>query len=264
MKLFLLVSSSALASGVFLTSVLAGDKENGNHRTVLWIGAVLAVGVVLVAASETALNEREKEHARKEAGDAAAALALSYHSTLAPLSVALGKLAQDHLAAHPGAGAPPVGLVASQAAQSALILQKVLVGASVLTAGRDPVSQLPTARCAFYRLADPALHRFTLVDWAGATPGPRPVIDGAAGSHFLHDILEPGAHYHVGSVTELVSKVDQASTRYRSVIAVPVLAGSRQIGVLAVDAPGAADLTTVHVDLMKSLAGLLGAAQALA
>ncbi|MFF1874420.1 GAF domain-containing protein [Streptomyces sp. CB03911] len=258
------MSSSALASGVFLTSVLAGDKEFHNHRTVLWIGAVLAVAVVLVAASETALNEREKEHARKEAGDAAAALALSYHSTLAPLSVALGKLAQDHLAAHPGAGAAaPAGLVASQAAQSALILQKVLVGASVLTAGRDPVSQLPTARCAFYRLADPALHRFTLVDWAGATPGPRPVIDGAAGSHFLHDILEPGAHYHVGSVTKLVSKVDQASTRYRSVIAVPVLAGGRQIGVLAVDAPGAADLTTVHVDLMKSLAGFLGAAQVL-
>ncbi|WP_329493319.1 hypothetical protein [Kitasatospora herbaricolor] len=43
-----------------------------------------AVGVVLAAASETALNEREKEHARKEAGDAAAALALSNHAVPPP------------------------------------------------------------------------------------------------------------------------------------------------------------------------------------
>ncbi|MFD7985354.1 GAF domain-containing protein [Kitasatospora indigofera] len=265
LKLLLLVGSSLLASGVFVASIWAGDHEVKNHEKYLWIGAVLAVAVVLVAASETALNEREKEHARREAGRLAGALALSYHSTLAPLATALGKLAEEHAEAYAATGAPvPAGLAGARAAESAVILRSVLVGASVLTTEPDPGTHLPTARCAFYRLTDRGRHEFTLVDWAGAPPGPRPVIDGAAGSHFLHDILDNGAQYHVGQVTGLVSKVDQFSAKYRSVIAVPVVAGGKKIGVLAVDAPGGTDLTVVHVDLMKSLAGLLGATLALA
>ncbi|MET9615168.1 hypothetical protein [Kitasatospora indigofera] len=69
----------------------------------------------------------------------------------------------------------------------------MLVGASVLTSEPDPGTHLPAARCAFYRLTDRGRHEFTLEDWAGAPPGPRPVIDGAAGSHFPHDILDNGA-----------------------------------------------------------------------
>ncbi|MFD0166236.1 GAF domain-containing protein [Streptomyces decoyicus] len=265
MKLFLLSCSSALAAGVFVASVMAGDQEDKDHESILRVGAVLAVAVVLVTASETALNEREKERARKEAGRAAAALALTYHSTLAPLSEALATLSQEYAAAYASTGvAPPAGLASTQAAQSAVIRKTVLVGAAVLTAEPDPASHLPRARCAFYRLADRAQHKFTLEDWAGAPPTPRPTIDGAAGSHFLHDILERGAPYHVGKETRLVSKVDQFSTTYRSVIAVPVVAGSREFGVLAVDAPGDTDLQDIHVDLMKSLAGFLGAALALA
>lgn len=128
-------------------------------------------------------------------GRLAGALALSSsHSTPAPLATALGKLAKEQAGAYAATGTPaPAGLAGTRAAQSAVILRSVLVGASVLTSEPDPGTHLPAARCAFYRLTDRGRHEFTLEDWAGAPPGPRPVIDGAAGSHFLHDILDNGA-----------------------------------------------------------------------
>ncbi|MDX3231125.1 GAF domain-containing protein [Streptomyces sp. ME19-01-6] len=265
LKLFFLVMSSGLAAGVFVASVRAGNQDDKNHETILWVGAVLAVGVVLVAATEAALNEREKENARREAERAVTALAFAYQQTFWPLSQALGTLSQEYAAAYSGSAATlPAGLAGTQAAQSTSVIKTVLLAASVLTAERHPVSGLPTARCAFYRMTDPATHTFTLVDWAGRAFTPRPTVDGTLGSHFRHDILEPRDPYHVSKETGLVSKVDLSGKDYRSVIAVPVVAGSREFGVLAVDAPRDTDLKDVHVHLMKSLARFLGAALALA
>ncbi|MCA6091209.1 GAF domain-containing protein [Streptomyces sp. SCA3-4] len=260
-----MTSSSALGAGVFVASVRAGDLSDPHHTTILWAGAVMAMAVVMVAASETALNEREKEQARKEVARAAGALRAAYHQTLTPLSEALGKLSQAHAAAYSAAvTAPPPALTNARSAQSPLILQTVLVGAAALTADLQPGSGHPAARSAYYRLADPARHMFTLEDWAGRPGPPCREIKGAAGSHFLHDVLEPRQPYHVGKETGLVSKVNQFSTTYRSVIAVPVVAGPREFGVLVVDAPKDTDLQAEHVHLMTALGGLLGATLALA
>ncbi|WP_411153404.1 GAF domain-containing protein [Streptomyces sp. A30] len=222
----------------------------------------MTVAVVLVASVETALNEREKEQARRQATRAAGDLALAYQAILNPLATALGKIASEYSTASP-ALLPPASLVNTQAAQSSSITKTVLLGAAILTATPDPSSSLPQARCAYYRLADRDKHEFSLVDWAGRSPMPRANIEGANGSHFLHDVLD-GSPYHVGKVTGLVSKIDQLTLRYKSVIAVPVTAGGKKFGVLVVDAPKDTDLTDIHVELMKSLAGFLGAALALA
>ncbi|MFF4016018.1 hypothetical protein [Streptomyces sp. NPDC001843] len=263
LKVFLLTLSSILAAAVFVASVVAGDDQYQDRDTVLWLGAVLALMVVLVTASETALNEREKTKARNEASKTAAELRLLYNDVLAQLSKPLGRLAQEHAKAYQATGAiPPTPLVTARSGETVTIRRSILVGAATLTAPLDSAG-LPTARSAFYRLTNRAQHEFTLVDWAGRPSAPRAKMDGSAGSHFLHDILENRAAYHAGAATGLVSVVVQTGADYRSVIAVPVLAGSEEFGVLAVDAPGAADLTIPHVRLLQCLADLLGATLAL-
>jgi hypothetical protein len=262
LKVVLLTFSSVLAAAVFVASVLAGDDKLKDRGTVLWAGAVLAVMVVLVTATETALNEREKTKARDEASRVAAQLKVWHGSVLNELCKPLGKLTQEYSRAYGATGATvPTGLAQIQAAEYPRIRRAVLVGAATLTAHLD-TAQLPTARSAFYRLADPARHEFTLEDWAGRPSVPRPKIEGAVGSHFLHDILETGTPYHAGKETGNVSKVDQHAA-YRSVIAVAVTAGTEQFGVLAVDAPGPGDLAVPHIRVVQGLADILGAALAL-
>jgi hypothetical protein len=263
LKVLLLTLSSVLAAGVFMASVMAGDDHNRNRDAMLWIGAVLALMVVLVTASETALNEREKTKARNEASRTAAELRLLYNDVLAQLSQPLGKLSHAYARAYPTtATTAPAALVTAQATEYTTIRRSVLVGAATLTAPLDP-GGLPTARSAFYRLTDPARHEFTLEDWAGRPSAPRAKMEGAAGSHFLHDILERRTPYHAGAATGYVSVIQQNSGEYRSVIAVPVVAGGAEFGVLAVDAPHPADLTVPHVRLLRCLADLLGATLAL-
>ncbi|MFF5011968.1 GAF domain-containing protein [Streptomyces sp. NPDC001165] len=262
LKSALLTFSSLLAAAVFIASVIAGDDHFKDRNTVLWAGAVMAVLVVLVTAIETTLNEREKTKAREEASQVAAQLKVWHSHVLTDLCKPLGKLTQEYSTAYKASGAAsPVSLSTVQSSEYPTIRRAVLVGAATLTAHLDS-SQLPTARSAFYRLSNPPQHEFTLEDWAGARSSPRPKMEGAEGSHFRHDILETGNPYHAGAATGYVSKVDQRG-EYRSVIAVAVTAGTEQFGVLAVDAPGEADLTAHHVRIVQGLADILGAALAL-
>ncbi|MFD6422064.1 GAF domain-containing protein [Streptomyces sp. NPDC060198] len=264
-KALLLVFSSFLGAVVFATSVKAGEENFKDKELMLQLGSLAAFVVVLVTAADAALNEREKEKARQQVARAARTLGVTYNSTLQPLSTALGELAQQYAAAFAGTGAAaPAALATAQTAQWTTVRTSVLTGAAVLTADPDPSSGLPRARCSYYRLEAPrTAHEFKLDDWAGASPGPRATIDGAAGSHLLHDILERRTPFHVGSATGYVSRIDPFSTTYKSVIAVPVAAGSEEYGVLIVDAPLETDLTAEHVVLMQSVAGLLAATFAL-
>ena len=227
LKLFLLSCSSALAAGVFVASVMAGDQEDEDHESILRVGAVLAVAVVLVTASETALNEREKERARKEAGRAAAALALTYHSTLAPLSEALATLSQEYAAAYAGTGvAPPAGLASTQAAQSAVIRKTVRSAPPSSPPSRTPP---PTSRGPGVRSTASPTAPSTSSRWRTG-PAPRPTTpDHRRGGRqpFLHDILErgaPGSDVRQGDPPR--EQGPTSSVRHtRSVIAVPVVAG---------------------------------------
>ncbi|MFI5799105.1 hypothetical protein [Streptomyces sp. NPDC051677] len=263
-KALLLLFSSFLGAAVFATSVKAGEDDYADKELMLQLGSVAAFVVVLVTAADAALNEREKEKARQQVARAARTLGVTYNNTLLPLSTALGELAQQYSAAFSSSGAPiPPALATAQAAQWTTVRTAVLTGAAVLTADPDSSSGLPRARCSYYRLKDPTKHEFEREDWAGASPGPRTDIDGAAGSHLLHDILETRTPFHVGAATGLVSRIDPFSPKYKSVIAVAVAAGSREFGVLIIDAPQATDLTVEHVVLMQSVAGLLAATLAL-
>lgn len=245
-----------------MTSIWGGNADGRHETFLITIGSAMTVAIIVVASIETALNEREKEQARKEATRAASDLALAYQTVLNPLADSLGILASAYATASP-ALLPPASLTATQASESKAIIKTVLMAAAILTATPDSSSSLPRARSAYYRLTDRGDHKFTLDDWAGRAPKPRISIEEADGSHFLHDVLEK-SFYFAGKATGLVSKIDQLSLRYRSVIAVPVKAGAREFGVLVVDAPKDTDLTDVHVQLMQSLAGLLGTALALA
>ncbi|MFF2524886.1 hypothetical protein [Streptomyces liangshanensis] len=263
-KALLLLFSSLLAAAVFVTSVKAGEDNFKDRELMLQLGSAAAFVVVLVTAADAALNEREKEKARKQVARAARTLGVTYNNTLHPLSTALGELAQQYSAAFSSSSAAvPPALATAQTAQWTTVRTSVLTGAAVLTADPDPSSGLARARCSLYRLKDRSKHEFELEDWAGATPGPRTTIDGAAGSHLLHDILESRTPFHVGSATGYVSRIDPFSTTYKSVIAVAVAAGSEEYGVLIVDAPLVTDLTVEHVVLMQSVAGLLAATLAL-
>ncbi|MER6131911.1 GAF domain-containing protein [Streptomyces sp. NPDC001815] len=261
-KAFLLTISSGLAAAVFSASVLAGRDEYKNDYRVLWLGAFAALMVVLVTAAETALNEREKNKAREEASLTAAQLRLWYNDILTQISAPLGELAEEYSAAYSATGAtPPSTLTDAQRDKYRDIRKTVLIGAASLTA--PLTGGLPTARSALFLLSDPTLNKFELDDWAGRTGAPRAKVEASAGAHFWYDILKPGTAYHAGSATGLLSQVDQASTKYRSVIAVPVTAGTKKFGVLTVDAPNYNDLKTPHVRLLQGLADILGATLAL-
>ncbi|MET8976674.1 GAF domain-containing protein [Streptomyces sp. NPDC004539] len=266
LKVSLLSMSSLLAAAVFTASVVAGDNESDYQDLALWLGMALAVMVVLVTASETVLNEREKNKARNEAVRTAAQLRLLYNNVLAQMSAPLGHLAKEHADAYGATGAtPPTALTDAQRDDLKTVLRSVLTGAVTLTAPIDSAG-LPTARSAFYRFQAGTNHRFTREpqDWAGRPTPPRLIVDGQDGGHFLHGILQPRTAFHAGTATGLVSVLRPLSTEYRSVIAVPVIAGDREFGVLAVDAPGAGDLTVAHVRLLQCLADILGATLALA
>ncbi|HEY8984406.1 MAG TPA: GAF domain-containing protein [Streptomyces sp.] len=266
LKVSLLSMSSLLAAAVFTASVVAGDDSSDYQGLALWLGMILAVLVVLVTASETVLNEREKNKARNEAVRTAAQLRLLYNNVLAQMATPLGHLAKEHADAYAATGAAaPTALADARRDDLKTVLQSVLTGAVTLTAPIDSAG-LPTARSAFYRFQAGTNHRFTVgpQDWAGRPTPPRPVMDGDNGGHFLHGILQPRKAFHAGTATGRASKLEPPSTDYRSVIAVPVVAGDREFGVLTVDAPGADDLTVAHVRLLQCLADILGATLALA
>ena len=128
----------------------------------------LAVMVVPVTASETALNERDKNKARGEAARTAAPLRLLCNNALAQMSAPLGHLAKEHADAYGATGATPLAaLTDAQRDDVKTALRSVLTGAVTLTAPID-AADLPTARSAFYRLRDRPGRRFSREpqDWA--------------------------------------------------------------------------------------------------
>ncbi|MEU7038571.1 GAF domain-containing protein [Streptomyces sp. NPDC046237] len=72
-----------------------------------------------------------------------------------------------------------------------------------------------------------------------------------------------GKPFRIDGEHEKHSYLIPVGTGYEAVIAVPVIHGSREIGVLAVDAPSFSDFIDPHVTLMESLANTLAASYAL-
>ncbi|MEU7011217.1 GAF domain-containing protein [Streptomyces sp. NPDC046332] len=260
--LFLLFSA-VLGVAVAVVSVWADGSTGSDKRLWAVIAGVSAFGVVLITHLERRLVEKAKKRAEERAIRAEADMAMLYSSTLRPLSEIVKALTALYATAAPLPSSAPAQTVADLQHKRKEILDRVLAGAVSLTAPPIGPAFIPRARCSFY-LYEAATGGFTL---AGTFPGhrqPRAVIDPVGAAHMKNAILGGGGKpFRIDGEHEKHSYLIPAGTGYEAVIAVPVIHGTREIGVLAVDAPSFSDFIDPHVTLMESLANTLAASYAL-
>ncbi|WP_369777410.1 hypothetical protein [Streptomyces sp. R33] len=260
--LFLLFSA-VLGVAVAVVSVWADGAQGADKRQWALIAGVSAFGVVLITHFEKRLVERGKKRAEDRAIRAEAGMAQLYTTTLRPLSEKIKALAESYADAAPLPSSLPSQTVSDLDDLRKDVLDEVLAGAVDLTAPPLGPSFLPRARCSFY-LYDAATGGFTLeASYPGYRP-PRNVIDPVGAAHMKNEILGGGGKtFRIDGDQVTRSYLIPAGTGYEAVIAVPVIHGTREIGVLSVDAPRFADFIDPHVTLMEALARILAASYAL-
>ncbi|MFB6809508.1 hypothetical protein [Streptomyces sp. NPDC056387] len=260
--LFLLFSA-ALGVAVAVVSVWADGATGADKQRWALIAGVAACGVVLITHFEKRFAEDGEERAKRLASDTNTEIAKLYTNTLGPLSNKLKDLAVLYAdeARVPAPLLPQT--VVDLDDKRRQILDQVLAGAVDLTAPPVQPDFLPRGRCSFYRY-DPATGDFNL---EGTYPGyrpPRPVIDPVGAAHMKNEILGGGGKpFRIDGKLVTQSYLIPEGSGYEAVIAVPVIHGTEEIGVLSVDAPRFADLVDRHVPLMEALADILAAAYAL-
>ncbi|WP_374939622.1 GAF domain-containing protein [Streptomyces sp. UH6] len=139
----------------------------------------------------------------------------------------------------------------------------VPIAAVELTAPAVAPGLIPRGRCSFY-LYDAATDEFRREDYYPHHRVPRNVIDPVGTTHMKTQILGGGGKtFRIDGVVERHSYLIPPGSGYKAVIAVPVIFGTKEVGVLAVDAPEYSDFNNDHVTLMESLAAVLATAYAL-
>ncbi|WP_143660860.1 GAF domain-containing protein [Streptomyces sp. st140] len=260
--LFLLFSAF-LGVAVAVVSVWADGAQGADKKLWALIAGVSAFGVVLITHFEKRLVEKGKRRAEDRAIRAEADMTKLYSTTLRPLSDTVKGLTALYATA-----APLPSSVSAQTASDLLqkrkeVLDRVLAGAVSLTAPPIGPGFIPRARCSFY-LYNAATGGFTL---EGTFPGyrpPRAVIDPVGAAHMKNAILGGGGKtFRIDGDQEKHSYLIPVGTGYEAVIAVPVIHGTEEIGILSVDAPSFSDFIDPHVTLMESLANILAASYAL-
>ncbi|MFI2370076.1 GAF domain-containing protein [Streptomyces sp. NPDC018833] len=260
--LFLLFSA-VLGVAVAVVSVWADGTQGADKRLWALIAGVSAFGVVLITHFEKRLVEKGKKRAEDRAIRAEADMAKLYSTTLRPLSNTIKALTALYASAAPLPSSLPSQTGSDLQQKRREVLDRVLAGAVSLTAPPMEPSFIPRARCSFY-LYDAATGSFTL---EGTFPGhrtPRAVIDPVGAAHMKNEILGGGGKtFRIDGDQEKHSYLIPVGTGYKAVIAVPVIYGTEEIGILAVDAPSFTDFIDPHVTLMESLANVLAASYAL-
>ncbi|MFF1416129.1 hypothetical protein [Streptomyces sp. NPDC058280] len=263
--LFLLFSA-VLGVAVAVVSVWADGAEGAEGADKrLWalIAGVSAFGVVLITHFEKRLVEKGKKRAEDRAIRAEADMTKLYSTTLRPLSDTVKALTSLYASAVPLPSSVPAQTVSDLQQKRKEVLAQVLAGAVSLTAPPIGPGFIPRARCSFY-LYDTATGDFTL---EGTFPGyrsPRTVIDPVGAAHMKNAILGGGGKtFRIDGDQEKHSYLIPVGTGYEAVIAVPVIHGTNEIGVLSVDTPSFSDFIDPHVTLMESLANILAASYAL-
>lgn len=260
--LFLLFSA-ALGVAVAVVSVWADGTTGADKERWALIAGVSAFGVVLITHFEKRLVEKAKKRAEERAIRAEADMTMLYSTTLRPLSDKVKALTALYATAAPLPSSVPSQTVFDLDQARKDILDQVLLGAIALTAPPVGPSFIPRARCSFY-LYDATTGGFTL---ARSLPGyrtPRAVIDPVGAAHMKNEILAGGGKtFRIDGAQVTQSYLVPAGTGYKAVIAVPVIHGTREIGVLSLDAPSFSDFIDPHVTLMESLADILAASYAL-
>jgi hypothetical protein len=262
-QLLIFMFSVIFGVGVAVISVWA-DGSQGRQKTVMTVVAGMAAfGVVMVTYWDRALVERARQRAENRAVLAEAHRAFVYSSALDPLSRSLKELAELNNATAPVPSSVSPTALAGLGAKRAAVLRSVLIAAVELTAPAVAPGLVPRARCTFY-LYDPAADEFRREDHYPHHRVPRSVIDPVGTTHMKTQILAGGGKtFRIDGVAERHSYLIPPGTGYQAVIAVPVIFGTKEVGVLAVDAPEYSDFINDHVTLMESLAAVLAAAYAL-
>lgn len=260
--LFLLFSA-ALGVAVAVVSVWADGAQGADKKLWALIAGISAFGVVLITHFERRLIEKGKKRAEERAIWAEAEMTKMYVTTLRPLSNTIKALATTYATDATLPSTTSAQTISDLEQKRKDVLDSVLAGAVSLTAPPVAPGFLPQARCSFY-LYDAATGGFTL---KGTFPGhrlPRSVIDPVGAAHMKNEILGGGGKtFRIDGVHERHSYLVPAGTGYEAVIAVPVIHGTKEIGVLAVDAPSFSDFIDQHVKLMESLANILATSYAL-
>lgn len=260
--LFLLFSA-VLGVSVAVVSVWADGSSGRTKQGWAFIAGLFAFGVVLITHFERRLVEKGKKRAEERAIRAEADMAQLYSMSLLPLSAAVKELTDRYVTAAPLPTTVPPQTAADLDQLRADVLDRVLRGAVDLTAPPIGPTFLPRARCSFYRY-DVATGGFTLEGSHPYPNGPRAVIDPVGAAHMRTEILGGGGKtFRIDGVTVTHSYLIPPGTGYKAVIAVPVIHGAEEIGVLAVDAPEYEHFIAAHVPLMESLADVLAASYAL-
>ncbi|WP_350284091.1 GAF domain-containing protein [Streptomyces graminofaciens] len=260
--LFLLFSA-ALGVAVAVVSVWADGATGSDKKDWAFIAGISAFGVVLITHFEKRLVEKGKERAEDRAIRAEADMTQLYSTRLRPLSDTLKELTELYATAAPLPSSVPSQTASDLRQRRKEILDQVLAGAVTLTAPPVGPSFIPRARCSFY-LYDATTGGFTL---EGTFPGyrtPRTTIDPTGAAHMKNEILGGGGKtFRIDGIQVDHSYLVPAGTGYKAVIAVPVIHGTKEIGILSVDAPSYSDFIDHHVPLMESLANILAASYAL-
>ncbi|MFF7776222.1 GAF domain-containing protein [Streptomyces tanashiensis] len=260
--LFLLFSA-VLGVAVAVVSVWADGAQGADKKLWALIAGMSAFGVVLITHFEKRLVEKGKKRAEERAIRAEADMAKLYSTTLRPLSGKLKALTTLYASAAPLPSSATVQSISDLQQKRQEVLNGVLAGAVSLTAPPVGPAFLPRARCSFY-LYDATTRDFKL---EGTFPGqrtPRSVVDPVGTAHMKNEILGGGGKtFRIDGVHETHSYLVPPGAGYKAVIAVPVIYGTKEIGILSVDAPDYSDFIDHHVTLMESLADILASTYAL-
>ncbi|MFJ5935131.1 GAF domain-containing protein [Streptomyces sp. NPDC093071] len=258
-KVIFFFSISAL-SGAGLVAVGTygeGFAKDDDKSPIYLVGMSLAMVAVLGTFVENHLAERARTKARERAIKAETELALLCATVLPKVAAHIRAQASRQTALNP----PPPGAAPDPTMTTEFdsLVRTVLEASVNLTI--PPVTPLSPARArsAYYELDSAG--DFQRVDFypPNAAP-PRQVIPGTGtgGTHIRTEILDPGQLWVVDGTTSRISHLLPTSANsYTTVIAAPVVDGTRQFGMLAVDASEPERFAAEHLRLIEALATLL-------
>jgi hypothetical protein len=259
-------------AGGSVFGVLAAEGGKGHLRNII-LGAVCATILVSVAtvnrfiasrllrtgvaARERAVGEREPAVLSKEAAEwhtaeaqakVEACLILALRARLSPVLYCLGKIA----AASSGTVEAPLIGSLTQAIVSAAIEH------------RNPEE---TRRSVFFRVKGDLMECVSYAGYEGQQDAGRTVFrngpDDPVGQHMFR-LLRERETLLIRDVNAADLPVKFPSRRsYQTIIAIAVMAGERPYSILTLDAPQADSLRQPDLEIMKTLASLLGVGLAL-
>jgi hypothetical protein len=258
-----LLTAAGTAYGL---AVAASDPHVGHHFLLIALG-VVAGSIVLIlpaarqylsnkdAAARIAAAEADREAAETRATDAENSAAEARELAVdlqARFNSSIGDVISPIASELAGLAACEDDMIAET---RGAVLQQIVDAAVTLCGGEG-------VRAAIYMLGVTAegkpgdLFRKT---WGGRKDPPRRFFArrrGDARERAVHELVRTGSYDLQENVDEMPDRSLYRGKRYKSFVAVAVMAGQEPRGMLAVDAPEAARFDHTHLGILLALAGL--------